>query len=315
MTGDKYDEKARAQYRKKRIKRIKKVIITMGVILILLPTVLSIFLMIKMFSLEKQVEKLAAGREQTRQTETTEVAQAKEKETTTPPDATDGSNDASGVSDGTSGTAVSGESKKVYLTFDDSPGTQTEKILDILKEEQVSATFFVIGKEDAYSKKMYKRIVKEGHTLGMHSYSHIYPLLYQSTDSFTKDLDRLSQYLNKITGVSPEFYRFPGGSSIQGTGVPVSELIEVLNGKNISYMDWNVLSPDVNNAGVKKKDMVRGITGEVSRYDTSVVLFNDVADRPMTVKALPAIIKALKKENYELLPIDRTTVPIRHDQK
>lgn len=298
MTGNTNRDRASALYRKKRVKRIKKIIVTGVVILILLPTVLSIFLMIKMASLERRVEQLAAGREQQGQEEVVaaDVARAREKETATPP-------------------AVTAVRKKVYLTFDDSPGTQTAKLLDILKKEKVSATFFVLGREDAYSEKIYRRIVEEGHTLGMHSYSHIQSEIYKSADSFTKDLNRLSRHLKKITGISPEFYRFPGGSSVQTTGAPVSELIEILAQKNISYIDWNVLSPDINNPEVTRKEMVRGIMEGVSRYDTAVVMFDDVADRPMTAKALPAIIKALKKENYELLPIDRTTVPVRHNQK
>lgn len=95
-----------------------------------------------------------------------------------------------------------GTGKKVYLTFDDGPSKETEKILDILKKRQVKATFFSIGRDDAFSKKMYQRIVKEGHTLGMHSYSHQYKEIYQSMDAFQADYERISNCLTAATGLN-----------------------------------------------------------------------------------------------------------------
>lgn len=294
-------ENAREEYRKKRVKRIKRMIVTFVIILLLLPTVLSIFLMIKVFSLQKQIEQIAAGKIETRQTESGNVVQAKEKTAPASPGAVTES-------------AVKAEQKKVYLTFDDGPGTQTSKILDVLKKEKVKATFFVTGKEDVYSKKIYKRIVREGHTLGMHSYSHIYGNIYNSAEDFRKDVEKQYKLLYKVTGVYPEFYRFPGGSGTKEMKVSIQELIPILEQKNLSYLDWNVISPEAKNAKVTKKQMVSGILEGVSAYDTSIVLLYDVADKPMTAKALSAIIKELKKENYELLPIDENTVPIRHNQ-
>lgn len=299
MTGDTIG-KVRAEYRKKRVRRIKKIIITIGVILILLPTVLSVFLMVKVFSLQNQLNEISENKKNM------EVIQAKEKKTMPPAEQKN-------VTPTPKSTEKPLE-KKVYLTFEDGPGTQTEEILDVLKKAKVKATFFVTGKEDSYSKKIYKRIVREGHTLGMHSYSHIYKEIYESTDSFSTDLEKIYRHLYKITGVYPEFYRFPGGSSTQSTKVPIQEFIQILNQKNISYVDWNVISPDIGNSGVTEKQMVKGILQEVSRYDTSVVLMQDAADKPMTAQALPAIIKELKKENYKLLPIDRNMTPVRHNE-
>ncbi|MDE6608589.1 MAG: polysaccharide deacetylase family protein [Lachnospiraceae bacterium] len=70
--------------------------------------------------------------------------------------------------------------RKVYLTFDDGPSVYTGEILDILKEYDVKATFFVVGKEGEKYEELYKRIVEEGHTLGMHSYSHKYSEIYET---------------------------------------------------------------------------------------------------------------------------------------
>lgn len=291
MTGDTVGA-ASAAYRKRRVKRIKKIIIGTCIVLLILPILLSIFLMIKVFSLEKEIQKISENK--AKQEQTTDLVQAKEKEASPTKEP---------------------EARKVYLTFDDGPGVQTEKILDILKEENVKATFFVTGKEDASVKKIYKRIVKEGHTLGMHSYSHIYDTIYESKEAFEKDFDQLYRYLHEVTGVYPKFYRFPGGSSTQSTELPIQTFIDVLDEKNVAYVDWNVISPDIGNTNVTKKQMVSSISEGVAQYDTSIVLMYDVADKPMTVKALPSIIKALKEESYELLPIDENTTLIQHNHR
>ena len=203
--------------------------------------------------------------------------------------------------------------KKVYLTFDDGPGSQTGEILDILKKNHVKATFFVTGKEDASSKKVYQRIVKEGHTLAMHSYSHIQDVIYDSKEAFEKDLKQINRCLYEATGVRTKFYRFPGGSSTQNTSLPIQNFIDVLKKNHYLYLDWNVISPDINNANATKEQVVTGVMQGVDAYDTAVVLMYDVADKPMTVKALPSIIKQIKAKNYELLPVDESMILIQHN--
>ena len=85
---------------------------------------------------------------------------------------------------------VDAESRKVYLTFDDGPSDNTDEILDILKEYDVKATFFVVGKTDEHSRQMYRRIVEEGHTIALHSYSHKYSEIYSSVEKYDKDLEK-----------------------------------------------------------------------------------------------------------------------------
>ncbi|MBO4461285.1 MAG: polysaccharide deacetylase family protein, partial [Lachnospiraceae bacterium] len=108
---------------------------------------------------------------------------------------------------------VDPNAKKVYLTFDDGPSHNTELILDILKEYNVKATFFVIGRNDEYSKSLYKRIVDEGHTIALHSYTHRYSSIYASLDAYKEDLQKISDLVYDATGVRSKFIRFPGGSS------------------------------------------------------------------------------------------------------
>lgn len=283
------EEAVNVAYRKRRVRRIKRIIVGTCITLLILPTILTIILMIKVFSLEKEVAQLQAGRLKTEQ------QMAEQKEAAKTPEAT----------------AVPGK-KKVYLTFDDGPGNQTEEILDILKENEIKATFFVTGKAGDKAQKIYKKIVKDGHTLGMHSYSHIYDEIYESKESFLKDFQKLYDYLHDVTGCEPKWYRFPGGSTSEYIQLPLATFTDVLESKNVRYMDWNVISPDISNPSAKKEQIASGIAESVSQFDTSVVLLYDSADRPVTSKALPLIIEKLKKENYELLPLGDDTPLVWH---
>lgn len=300
MTGNTVHA-AEAVYRKKRVKRIKKIIVGTAIVLLLLPTIMCLFLLVKVHSLEKQIETI------TKVSDSGAVqAQEKEVKTTKAPKKASTAEPTIKPTDDTT-------TKKVYLTFDDGPGSQTGKILDILKKNHVKATFFVTGKEDASSKKIYQRIVKEGHTLAMHSYSHIQDVIYDSKEAFEKDLKQINRCLYEATGVHTKFYRFPGGSSTQNTSLPIQNFIDVLKKNHYLYLDWNVISPDINNANATKEQVVTGVMQGVDAYDTAVVLMYDVADKPMTVKALPSIIKQIKAKNYELLPVDESMILIQHN--
>ena len=300
MTGNTVHA-AEAAYRKKRVKQIKKIIVGTAIVLLLLPTIMCLFLLVKVHSLEKQIETI------TKVSDSGVVkAQEKEVKTTKAPKKASTAEPTIKPTDDTT-------TKKVYLTFDDGPGSQTGKILDILKKNHVKATFFVTGKEDASSKKIYQRIVKEGHTLAMHSYSHIQDVIYDSKEAFEKDLKQINRCLYEATGVHTKFYRFPGGSSTQNTSLSIQNFIDVLKKNHYLYLDWNVISPDINNANATKEQVVTGVMQGVDAYDTAVVLMYDVADKPMTVKALPSIIKQIKAKNYELLPVDESMILIQHN--
>ena len=300
MTGNTVHA-AEAAYRKKRVKRIKKIIVGTAIVLLLLPTIMCLFLLVKVHSLEKQIETI------TKVSDSGVVkAQEKEVKTTKAPKKASTAEPTIKPTDDTT-------TKQVYLTFDDGPGSQTGKILDILKKNHVKATFFVTGKEDASSKKIYQRIVKEGHTLAMHSYSHIQDVIYDSKEAFEKDLKQINRCLYEATGVHTKFYRFPGGSSTQNTSLSIQNFIDVLKKNHYLYLDWNVISPDINNANATKEQVVTGVMQGVDAYDTAVVLMYDVADKPMTVKALPSIIKQIKAKNYELLPVDESMILIQHN--
>lgn len=201
---------------------------------------------------------------------------------------------------------------KVYLTFDDGPSSNTVQILDILKKYDVKATFFVIGKESEEAKALYRRIVDEGHTLAMHSYSHKYNALYSSRESFEEDFSRIQNYLYEVTGQECLLYRFPGGSSNHVSKTDMTKFIAYLNEQGITYFDWNVSSGDATSQAYTPAELVENVMTDVVKYKTSVVLMHDSEAKTSTVKALEPMIEALQGMGAEILPIDENTTVVQH---
>ena len=201
--------------------------------------------------------------------------------------------------------------KRAYLTFDDGPSDQTGEILDILKERNVKATFFVIGRNERYY-PMYKRIVEEGHTLAIHSYSHEYSTIYASYDNFVNDVEELRKLLYDVTGVDCRYYRFPGGSSNRVTQVPVNDLIDYLDSAGLTYFDWNALNNDAVIAGQTPDQLVKNILKDALNYDDTIILMHDLDCCHETVESLPSLIEQLEEHGYEILPIDDDTPHIQH---
>lgn len=202
--------------------------------------------------------------------------------------------------------------RKVYLTFDDGPSIYTDEILDILKEYNVKATFFVVAEGKESYEDAYRRILEEGHTLGMHSYSHVYREIYQSKEAFIQDVNKLQDYLHEVTGEYPDFYRFPGGSSNRVSTVNMQELEGYLNEIDVTWYDWNISSGDAT-GHLGKDQIVRNCTAYLSGYDEAVILLHDAGDKRSTVQALPEIIeKILAMEDTVIAPITEDTVPIQH---
>lgn len=201
--------------------------------------------------------------------------------------------------------------RRVYLTFDDGPSSNTDRILDILDSYGVKATFFVVGKNN-YAQQ-YKRIAEEGHTLAMHSFTHKYKEIYASLDSYKYDLKQLHDFLYELTGENCTIVRFPGGSSNTVSKVDMFELIDYLDGEGITYFDWNVSSGDASGTYLSANQIAKNVLDNVNRFDNAVVLFHDAASKDSTVEALPIIIeKILESDNTVILPISGDTVKVQH---
>lgn len=203
------------------------------------------------------------------------------------------------------------EDKEVYLTFDDGPSIYTEEILDILDEYGAKATFFVIGKTDKASKSVYRRIVEDGHTLGMHSYSHQYSKIYNSLEDFDKDFTKLWKLLYDTTGYKPTIYRFPGGSDNLVNKNGMEDFIRYLNHSSIVYFDWNVVNKDATGVEYTKQQLIDNVLGGVKIKETSIVLMHDSQTKKTTVESLPGLLEELISGGAKILPLNNEVTPIQ----
>lgn len=202
---------------------------------------------------------------------------------------------------------------QVYLTFDDGPSSITSKILDILKEEDIKATFFIVNFNHSYE-SVIKRIIDEGHTLALHSYTHNYKLIYSSEEAYYEDLNKLSDKVYKLTGIKPSIIRFPGGSSNTissfNKGI-MTNLTKSVIEKGYHYFDWNVDSKDAGGAR-NEKDVYNNVVNNLSKKKNNVVLMHDLYNNYKTLNALKQIINYGKNEGYEFKNITMDTKMIRH---
>lgn len=207
---------------------------------------------------------------------------------------------------------ISQEEKIAYLTFDDGPSDNTDRILDILKEKGVKATFFVVGKTGERAEARYRRIVEEGHTLGMHSFSHRYEEIYASLDNFKQDVSKLRQYLHEVTGEEMWLYRFPGGSSNSVAKVSIQECIQFLEEEGIVYFDWNASSEDAVEVNASCYVLNSNVLKDALRFQRPVILMHDLYECNSTVDGLPDLIDRLLQEEYRIEAITQQTKPVHH---
>lgn len=309
--------------RRKRINRLKKIIIGSIIFAIAIPVFLCVLLFIKVYQLQNQVDLLLEMKkqienendfidvEESQKEDVMFVANLNENKKTV--QNTEQKNDLSEVKDELNERDIESNKRKIYLTFDDGPSEYTDSILDILKEYDVKATFFVNGKEDLRYISQYQRIVDEGHTLGMHSYSHDYKEIYDSLASFSQDFYKLKNFLYDITGVNCNVFRFPGGSSNRVSNLDISELITFLETEEVEFYDWNISSQDASKKILGVETIVENVMISIENYQTAVVLMHDSTLKKSTVDALPIIIERIMElENTEILPISDDTIPIQH---
>ena len=297
--------------RKKRVKRLKKAIISFVVLWMFICMLLSIVLMFRVSSLQKQIDVLMENVLRSQQQISQEEQQPNPEDVQAENEASD--SDLQGGVFSSIDVDEDEEVRKVYLTFDDGPSANTGQILDILDQYQIKATFFVIGKEDETSDALYKEIVARGHTIGMHSYSHKYNIVYESLDSFAQDLSQIKENIYNLTGVECQLYRFPGGSSNQVSNIAMTEFIRYLNEQEIVYFDWNVECGDATANDYSVDQLVDNVMKDVVKHNTCVVLMHDSVDKPKTVEALPKIIEQiLALDDTQILPIEDDTTPIQH---
>ena len=299
--------------RKRRVQILKRLIVVFILAAILIPTAASVYLGLRVRELKQEAESLRV--EAAQMEAAVEEMQEKAVREAEPAILTeeDGIRAWEEQAEETAEKpAVQSDIRKVYLTFDDGPSIYTDDILDILKEYDVKATFFDVGEGKEPYEDACRRIVEEGHTLGMHSYSHVYQEIYASREDFIWDVNVLQDYLHQVTGVYPDIYRFPGGSSNQVGTVDMQDLKDYLNEIGITWYDWNVSSGDAT-GHLSKEQIVRNCTEDLEKYGEAVILLHDAADKKTTLQALPEIIEAiLAMDDTIIVPITKETIPIQH---
>ena len=196
------------------------------------------------------------------------------------------------------------KSKVIYLTFDDGPARKvTTDILDILREEDVNATFFLIGEQIKGQENIIKRMHEEGHSLGLHSMTHKKGYLYCSNDHFLKEMLETQELINSVVGIKTNILRFPFGCNNNSYKLTES-MVNLLHENNLKIYDWNVDSGDGANPN---SDPSRLIRNSKSDKDNIILLMHCAYMSKNTVKALPSIIKYYKDQGYEFKGIDENT--------
>lgn len=201
---------------------------------------------------------------------------------------------------------AAGNEKTVYLTFDDGPSRHTGDVLDLLKREGIRATFFVLGEHVKQQPALAKRIVREGHSIGNHTYNHKYAEIYGSFGEFADQVMKTDELIYKTTGVRTPLLRAPGGTF----GNFDQGYFDALAEAGYLVHDWNVDSGDSKRSGVPATEIVATVK-EAKLADKLVVLLHDSAGHEASVKALPAIINYYKSKGYSFAPLTDRVEPIR----
>lgn len=189
--------------------------------------------------------------------------------------------------------------KTMYLTFDDGPRPgNTELILDILKEQNIKAAFFVIGESVRNNPELARRIVAEGHTIGIHCNNHDYHTLYQSVESYAADFEAAHQAVLEVTGVDAKIFRFPGGS-INSYNRNVSQaIIEEMTERGYIYYDWNASLEDAVNDPEPQQLITNAVESTFGREKVIMLAHDSVS---VTALCLEELLDRFPEYKMEIL--------------
>ena len=194
------------------------------------------------------------------------------------------------------------EEKRVFLTFDDGPTQSvTPFILDLLKQENIKATFFVLGNRVKANPELIKREYEEGHYIANHGYTHKYSEIYASEDNVLDEYNYTEQALQEALenpNYHSKIFRFPGGS----TGGYYREIKKVakqyLRDNGIVSLDWNSLSKDAEGASTTE-ELLDNVIETIGDKQSVVILMHDASDKILTYEVLPEVIKYLRENGYQ----------------
>lgn len=202
------------------------------------------------------------------------------------------------------------EGKVICLTFDDGPSSHTLRLLEILDKYGVKATFFVVDNEFSY---LFEEIVERGHSIGVHTASHIYDEVYASEEAYFKDFMQVHQLIFDRTGVKTTLMRFPGGSSNSvskfNPGI-MTRLSAIVTDYGLQYFDWNVNAQDAVSADSAQQVYHNVICG-IQKQNFSIVLQHDIYG--YSVDAVEKIIQWGLDNGYTFMPLQPDS-PTCHQQ-
>ncbi|GAA3879011.1 polysaccharide deacetylase family protein [Streptomyces sedi] len=188
------------------------------------------------------------------------------------------------------------EVKCIALTFDSAPSEHTPELLEILREEEVPVTFFLLGKNhiDTYP-ELVTRMVDEGHELANHTWTH--PRLTEiDRDEVREELERTQEAIAELTGVTPTLMRPPQGRTDDTVGEVSEEL-------GLAQILWSVTAKDYETTD---SDLIESRVMEDADRD-GIILLHDLYDG--TVPAVPGIIEKLKAEDYTFVTVSQLLAP------
>lgn len=204
-------------------------------------------------------------------------------------------------------------SKTIYLTFDDGPGAYTAKLLDILKKYDAKATFFVTGYDSNHA-NLIKREYDEGHTVGLHSFSHNYAKIYVSEEAYMEDLLAINDRVKEYTGVDSKIIRFPGGGSNTVSRRYRNGIMSLLTKKveeiGFRYFDWDISSGDAGNTK-DTNQIYKNVISSIRPEKANVVLMHDI--KSYSVAAVERIIEYGLSNGYTFAPLTMES-PVVHQK-
>ncbi|MVO99740.1 polysaccharide deacetylase [Paenibacillus lutrae] len=192
----------------------------------------------------------------------------------------------------------------VYLTFDDGPSRYTPQVLEILRKEGISATFFVVGEQVQAHPELAGQLVREGHAIGNHSFDHTYKNLYKDFNEFWEQVQQTDQAIERAAGIRTRLFRAPGGTAQNFDAF----YFYYMNQAGFTVFDWDVDSNDSKRTGVPEAEIIRSIKKAPLKKELNL-LFHDGIGHEETVKALPEIIRYFKSKGYAFAKLDEQVKP------
>lgn len=195
--------------------------------------------------------------------------------------------------------------KIVYITIDDGPYPQnTPHLLEILKKENLKATFFDVGKQIEKYPSLLKAEYEQGHSIGNHTYSHDYNSIYKSPDTFLADIQKNDDLIFKVIGIHPRIIRAPGGTSCFDIAY-----YNLLDANDYMAFDWNLDSKDTDGK-FSIKQLVSNVDKQIGTKNKIILLIHDLPDKSSSANALPIIISHLKDKGYSFGTLSNKIMPI-----